>query len=123
MGAELVHFMIPAEDPVKISGFYHAVLDWTIEPVSPEFPDYLAITTSDRKGAVGGGMMKKMMPEQGLLNYYLVDDLEEFNTKVRGNGGQVVIEKMPVPGVGYFSVCLDPEGNPFGLWLDDENAG
>jgi predicted enzyme related to lactoylglutathione lyase len=123
MGSELVHFMIPAEDPGRISGFYHDVLDWTIEPLSPEFPDYLAITTSDREGAVAGGMMKKMAPEQGLLNYYLVDDLEEYNAKVRGNGGQVAVEKMPVPGIGYFSVCLDPEGNPFGLWLDDENAG
>jgi predicted enzyme related to lactoylglutathione lyase len=115
--------MIPAEDPGKISAFYHNVLDWTIEPVSPEFPDYLAITTSDREGAVGGGMMKKVMPAQGLLNYYLVDDLEEFNSRVRENGGQVVMEKMPIPGIGYFSVCLDPEGNPFGLWLEDESAG
>jgi predicted enzyme related to lactoylglutathione lyase len=41
---------------------------------------------------------------------------------VKENGGQVIIEKMAVPKMGYFALCLDPEENPFGLWLTDENA-
>ena len=123
MGAELVHFDIAADDLDKLAGFYRETLGWTIEPLDPEFPHYLAITTSDREDVPCGGMMKKMMPEQGLLNYYGVDSIEEFNAKVRENGGQVVMEKMAVPGIGLFSVCLDPEGNPFGLWLADESAG
>ncbi|MBU1670819.1 MAG: hypothetical protein KKF41_12170 [Actinobacteria bacterium] len=67
-------------------------------------------------------MYKKMMPEQGPLNYYGVDDLEPFVQKVKDGGGQVVMEKMVVPGMGWFSVCLDPAGNPFGLWKEDPNA-
>ena len=123
MGAELVHFEIAADDLDKLASFYRETLGWTIEPGSPESQEYLLIATGGEDDAPGGGMMKKMVPEQGLLNYYGVANIEEFNAKVRENGGQVVMEKMPVPGMGYFSVCLDPEGNPFGLWLDDENAG
>jgi predicted enzyme related to lactoylglutathione lyase len=26
-------------------------------------------------------------------------------------------------GWGYLAVCLDTEGNTFGLWQDDQNAG
>jgi hypothetical protein len=57
------------------------------------------------------------------MNYYRTDDLEAFNQKVRDNGGTVVMEKMPVKGFGWMSVNMDPEGNPFGGWVDDENAG
>jgi len=27
-----------------------------------------------------------------------------------------------VPQMGYFAVCQDPEGNPFGLWESDPAA-
>jgi predicted enzyme related to lactoylglutathione lyase len=29
---------------------------------------------------------------------------------------------MPVPGMGWFSLCTDTEGNDFGLWQTDPNA-
>jgi predicted enzyme related to lactoylglutathione lyase len=29
---------------------------------------------------------------------------------------------MPVPGMGWFSVCKDVEDNEFGLWQTDPNA-
>ena len=59
------------------------------------------------------------------------DKLAEFYTAVLGwkidppveeMGGQVVMEKMAVPKMGYMSVLLDPEGHPFGLWIADMNA-
>jgi len=30
--------------------------------------------------------------------------------------------KTAVPQMGYFAVCQDPEGNPFGLWETDPAA-
>jgi predicted enzyme related to lactoylglutathione lyase len=27
-----------------------------------------------------------------------------------------------VPGMGYFAICLDTEGNTFGLWESDSSA-
>jgi predicted enzyme related to lactoylglutathione lyase len=29
---------------------------------------------------------------------------------------------MPVPGMGWFSICKDTEGNEFGLWQTDSDA-
>jgi len=121
MNGELIHFEIPADDVQKIADFYRNVLGWKIES-SPEFEGYLMVTTSGREDAVEGGIMKKQMPQQTGLNYYEVDSIEDFNSKVKENGGQVLMEKMPVPKMGFFSVCLDPEGNPVGSWLTDENA-
>jgi len=31
-------------------------------------------------------------------------------------------EPAPVPSMGWFSVCKDPEGNDFGLWQNDTSA-
>jgi predicted enzyme related to lactoylglutathione lyase len=31
-------------------------------------------------------------------------------------------EAMPVPGMGWFSACKDPQGNEFGLWQTDTSA-
>jgi predicted enzyme related to lactoylglutathione lyase len=29
---------------------------------------------------------------------------------------------MPVPSMGWYAVCTDPQGNDFGLWQNDSNA-
>ena len=31
-------------------------------------------------------------------------------------------DAMPVPGMGWFSINKDTEGNEFGLWQNDESA-
>jgi predicted enzyme related to lactoylglutathione lyase len=40
---------------------------------------------------------------------------------VRDSGGEAD-DKMPVPGMGWFAQCKDPEGNSFGLWQTDSSA-
>jgi predicted enzyme related to lactoylglutathione lyase len=30
---------------------------------------------------------------------------------------------MPVPSMGWFAACKDPEGNAFSLWQTDSSAG
>jgi uncharacterized protein len=32
-------------------------------------------------------------------------------------------EKAAVPGMGWFAILSDPEGNPFALWQSDKTAG
>lgn len=124
MPGKLVHFDIPANDLEKMAGFYRTVLGWKIERYGgEEFGDYHMIDPTPGDDAeVKGGMGSKGSPDQVPMNYYETDDLEAVNRRVQDNGGQVVMEKMPVPKMGYFSVCLDPEGNVFGNWITDENA-
>ena len=31
-------------------------------------------------------------------------------------------EPMPVPSMGWFVTCTDPNGNEFGLWQNDPSA-
>jgi predicted enzyme related to lactoylglutathione lyase len=127
MPGELVHFDIPVDDVDKAVDFYGAVMGWKIEkyegPGMGDMAYWMISTNPDKEDAVQGGIGKKAMPEQTLMNYYRADDgLEAFNMRVKDKGGTVMMEKMPVPGWGWFSVCTDPEGNPFAGWVDDKEA-
>jgi predicted enzyme related to lactoylglutathione lyase len=30
--------------------------------------------------------------------------------------------KSPVPGMGFFAMCMDTEGNVFGIWEENKEA-
>ena len=42
--------------------------------------------------------------------------------KIEKAGGKVLSPKMPIPGVGWFTLFADTEGNVHGLMQPDENA-
>jgi predicted enzyme related to lactoylglutathione lyase len=54
--------------------------------------------------------------QQGITNYIDVKSINEYSVKVERLGGKVVLQKMPVPGMGYFAICLDTENNSFAIW-------
>jgi predicted enzyme related to lactoylglutathione lyase len=41
--------------------------------------------------------------------------VEEYSKKVMDLGGKIVVPKMEIPGLGWWALALDPEGNHFGL--------
>ena len=123
MAHPVVHFEIPAEDPSKLVSFYSKVFGWKIQPIGGP-SSYWTIETVDQPGEVGinGGLMKKAGPNQTSLNYVQVESIDELAGEVESAGGKVVHGKMAMPGVGWFAIATDPEGNPFGLWQNDANA-
>ena len=57
-----------------------------------------------------------------ITNYIGVPAIDEYTIRVGELGGEVVMPKTPVSGMGYFAVCLDTESNAFALWETDNNA-
>ena len=115
----LVHFEIPADDIDRARKFYSELFGWEINHI-PEM-DYWLITTSGEK-AIGGGMMKRMNPEQSITNYIDVPSVDDYAAKIEALGGKVVMPKTAVPGMGYFLIFMDPENNPLGIWEDNKDA-
>ena len=71
-----------------------------------------------RPGVNGGLYDKKdsTMPEMAKpTNYISVESVEEYSKKVVDLGGKIVVPKMEIPGLGWWALALDPEGNHFGL--------
>lgn len=120
----IVHFDIATDNPQRAKDFYGLLFDWKMES-PPGMTDYYLIETEDLKGnrGVGGGLGKRGEPSQRITAYIGVDKIDEYSKKVAQLGGTVVQPKTPVPGWGYLAICLDTEGNTFGLWQDDKNAG
>jgi len=117
----IVHFEIPAEDVEKLRKFYSKLFGWKIEKTEG-FMDYWNILTvpSDDQGrpigpGVNGGMMKKQNPDHKFTYYVQVESIDEYCKKIEELGGKVIIPKMEVPGMLWWAIALDPEGNHFGI--------
>lgn len=113
----IVHFDVPAEDLERASKFYTDLFGWKIERM-PGPMEYYGIMTEDLNGrpALSGGMGPKQPGDVGMVNYVGVDSVERYIKKVEKAGGKVLMPRTEVPGYGFLAVCVDPEGNKFGLW-------
>src|SRR5215813_6949087 len=132
----IVHFEIPSDDIERSKKFYNDLFGWKIEKwagadksqltsaATGQPMEYWMVTTTDDKGnkAIGGGMMKRVQPEQQITNYINVRSVDEYSEKVEKIGGKVVTPKHAVPRMGYFAICLDTENNCFSIWESNEAA-
>jgi len=117
----IIHFEIPADDVEKLRKFYTELFGWKIEK-TPGPVDYWMIETVpvDEKGmpirpGVNGGMMKRQHPEHKPVNYIAVESVEKYTKRIEALGGKVLVPKMEVPGICWFALALDPEGNQFAI--------
>jgi len=118
----IVHFEIPADDVEKLRKFYSELFGWRIERM-PGPMEYWAIETVpiDEKGrpvrpGVNGGLFKRESPDQNPLNYVAVDSVDEHIKKIKALGGKIVLTKQEVPGIGWWALGADPEGNPVAIF-------
>jgi uncharacterized protein len=126
----VAHFEIYADDPDALAKFYSNLFDWKIETVPGM--DYRMVHTTDTDaqghptsaGGINGGIAKRPAGYQmnGAANYVMVDSIEATVEKARKLGARVTKEKMPVPGMGWFAMFMDPQGNHFAIWKPDANA-
>lgn len=123
--ATIVHFDIAADEPERARAFYEKLFGWTFTRMPPPMDMYQLIATRDLDGAsgIGGGMTKRDVPGQGgITNYHGVASIEASLQQVAALGGSAVTGRLTVPGFGHMAVCLDTEGNPFGLFQEDPSA-
>jgi predicted enzyme related to lactoylglutathione lyase len=121
--SRVIHFEIPAQDPGKIAAFYREVFGWEINKWEGDQPYWLVKTGEEGTPGINGGLFKPQEPLTGVINTVDVQDIDALLNKVIANGGQVIMEKGAVPGVGWLAYCKDVEGTTFGMMQADPNAG
>jgi len=119
--SSIVHFEIPADDVQRAKTFYSKLFGWKIEVMPVEGMQGMEYFVIDTYG-LGGGMMKRMSPDQKITNYIGVPSVDEYSANVEKLGGKILVPKMAVPGMGYFVIVMDTENNTFGLWETDHTA-
>ena len=118
MPGEIVHIEIPADDTGASREFWGGLFGWTFESF-PGPSEYHMTRISDRTG----GAITNMEPgKRGTRPYFSVDDINAGAARVKELGG-TASDAMPVPQMGWFATCTDPEGVAFGLWQTDPGAG
>lgn len=120
-----IHFEITADDPKRAADFYAKAFGWTFEAAPmPGESTYLLATTGPKETAgIDGAIMDRNADfKQAVINTIGVDDFEASAKAVRDAGGEVLMPKTPIPGVGWFAYCKDTEGNVFGIYKDDPAA-
>jgi predicted enzyme related to lactoylglutathione lyase len=116
MASSIVHVELPAKDTQRARGFYESVFGWSFRPPLPEF-EYHMTEGIEPVAAI----YPQQSGEQGPIVYFSTDDIDAACGKVRDAGGEAD-DKQPIPEIGWFARCKDPEGNPFSLFQGDESV-
>lgn len=114
-------FDIYVSDMARAEAFYRAVLMREFETLSDPTDSKVVmrgfVTSMDQYGA-GGALVKRPGAQPvtgGTIVYFGVDDCAVEEARVAAAGGKVVNPKMSIGEFGYVCVCMDTEGNLFGL--------
>lgn len=113
--ARVIHFEISADDPERAAEFYRRVFGWEITGWGGPVPYLLASTGPQGSPGIDGAITDRRTQHQPVVNSIGVESWDEAATAVVAAGGQVLMEKTLIPGVGYFAYCMDTEGNVFGI--------
>lgn len=119
--ASVVWFEIPADDVERARKFYGALFGWKIERF-PAVPDYWHIDTGGEDASPDGGLLPRKHKTQPITSYVNVESAARAAAKVVRLGGKIMKPRTAVPGMGYFVICRDPEGNEFALWERNARA-
>jgi uncharacterized protein len=117
-----IHFEIPAENPERAIAFYQNVFGWTFQKWDGPMPYWLVSTGPADQPGINGGLMPRHDPAQPCVNTMDVANVDETVATVTSHGGQCVLPKMAVPGVGWLAYCKDTEGHIFGIMQNDPSA-
>jgi len=123
----VIHFEIHASDPDRAVTFYEALFGWTFQKWEGPMDYWLVTTGPDSQPGINGGLLRRQgeIDGQAVIAYVCTIDVENIDaaiTKSQSLGAQVVVPKMPIPGMGWLVYCKDSEGNIFGMMQADPEA-
>lgn len=116
----VIHFEIHCSDMDRAERFYRDVFGWDIQRYVGGPVDYRLVTTGpDDEAGINGALVERQGEIDGeaviaYVNTIAVDDLAEADRGILASGGEQVLERMEIPGVGQLAYYKDTEGNIFG---------
>jgi predicted enzyme related to lactoylglutathione lyase len=105
-------------DPAKSEAFYTSLFGWTINSADMGSGEYRMW----RNGDTDLGGITKINESEGIppywLSYIATPNVDETTSKAIELGSSAPNPGMDIPGVGRFSVVLDPQGAAFSPFTD-----
>jgi len=102
------HIEWTTRDAQRLREFYGRIFDWKFREAMPNYTLIEGL----------GGIFDAPDPQMPIVitPYVNVRDLGETEAKVTTAGGRIHKSRQEVPGMGWFTLFSDPDGNVIGLW-------
>lgn len=123
---QLAHFSINADDVARARRFYERVFGWKFSSWGP--PDFFQIQTHDgaQPGPFGALQARRnLVASERTIGFectIAVKSIDETAAAVAAAGGNVILAKSVIMGVGSLMFFRDTEGNVFGAMQYDSDA-
>jgi predicted enzyme related to lactoylglutathione lyase len=114
----VIHFELGAVDPTRAVEFYKSVFGWEAQRYGTE-EYWLMKTGTQPEPGIDGAVLRNKDSQPRTVNSIAVDSVDDAARKIEEHGGQVVVPKRTIPGVGHVVYCKDTEGNIFGIFHSD----
>jgi predicted enzyme related to lactoylglutathione lyase len=121
-----IYFEIQADDPQRAIDFYSQIFGWKFSEIKGLPIPYWTIET---EGSRGGLLPRPAMvppPSSGANAFVCSLEVEDFDATAKiivRLGGIVALPKFAVPKTCWQGYFVDTEGNSFGIFEVDANAG
>jgi len=113
----LTQYELPTTMPINAMAFYNQIFGWTFQLKNQRI--YLAINDSDETTITRSTVPETVNP---MLNTIEVKDVDKMVQKIRQEGGEIVIPKMAVPGIGWLAYFKGPDEHIFSVMEPDMAA-
>ena len=111
---QIVHVELPSQDIAAAGRFYADLFGWKIDHM-PEM-NYALFDPGDGRGGGFPQIDGELVTPGAVLVYVSTDDIEASLAKAESLGGNTVVPKTEIPGMGWFAIFSDPSGNRVGLY-------
>ena len=130
----VVHFQMYVDDQERASKFYSEIFDWKVTGWEGDAGFWLVNTGDDSEPGIDGGMLLRPDPghDPAAVNSAFntavntivmqVPSIDDYIPRITDGGGVLTVPKFAIPGVGYAAYFIDTEGNPIGIFQDDDTA-
>jgi len=116
--SSFIWYELLTSDAQAAESFYSSVVGWSAQDAGNPNMKYTLLTVDSKPVA---GMMTipegcNTSVESMWSGYIMVNDVDQFASRVKDAGGKVSVEPQDIPNVGRFAVVADPQGAPFTLF-------
>jgi predicted enzyme related to lactoylglutathione lyase len=118
------NFNIPVTDFERAVAFYGHIFDTEIQQMEFQGVNLGIFSFGDDAGKTGGALLAgddRQPSKDGTIIYFdCGETLQPVLNRIPSAGGEIVTEKTELgPGMGFYAIFDDTEGNRLGLYSSD----
>lgn len=120
MAGNVIHFEIPIDDRERAMAFSTKAFGSALERSGP-VEDWMTPTAGEGDG-IGGSLTMRNDDVPSLMFCILVGDIDDALAAGEATGGTRLVERVPIPSVGWSASFEGPGGNKVSAFQSDPSV-